>query len=341
MPPSGAFSGFRDAFQGGAAMKRRTYAGGVALLLVAFLILPAWAQQRYPEKPVSVIVPMSPGGGTDQVGRAFAEALKKQLGQSFVVENVPGAGSAIGTTKLHGSKPDGYMLGIVGGFLISTSLQGAAKFAATDLTHLARLSQETFVLAVLADSPWKTLGEFVEASKREPGKITVGTAGANALTHLAAEALSQKTGGKFNIIHFAGGAKEIAAVLGGHVSSGVFSQVEVLPHSGAGGKLRVLAVFSDQRTDKLPAVPTLRELGIQGVPPGPWQGLAGPKGLPEPVKKTLVEAAAKASQDPTWQEFLKKSGLTSAFLAGPEMDAFIAQEIEMIGGLMKSIGLLK
>jgi len=320
---------------------RRAVLCGVGLILAAGLAWPAWAQSRYPEKPVSVIVPMSPGGGTDQVGRAFAEALKQQLGQSFVVENVPGAGSAIGTTKLHGAKPDGYTLGIVGGFLVSTSLQGAAKFPATDLTHLARLSQETFVLAVLADSPWKTLTDYAGASRREPGKITLATAGSGAMTHLAAEALSQKSAGKFNLIHFAGGAKEIAAVLGGHVSGGVFSQVEILPHAGPGGKLRILAAFSDQRTDKLPAVPTLKELGIQGVPPGPWQGLAAPRGLPGAVKGRLVEAAAKAAEDPAWRDFLGKNGLTGSFLAGPELDAFIRQEIEMIGGLMKAIGLVK
>jgi len=321
-------------------MKRCAVVSAVVLVLVAVLVFPVFAQ-RYPEKPVSVIVPMSPGGGTDQVGRAFAEALKKQLGQSIVVENVPGAGSAIGTTKLHGAKPDGYTLGIVGGFLVSTSLQGAAKFPATDLTHIARLSQETFVLAVLADSPWRTLAEYAGASQKEPGKVTLGTAGSGAMTHLAAEALSQKTAGKFNIIHFAGGAKEIAAVLGGHVSGGVFSQVEVLPHTGPGGKLRILAVFSDKRTDKLPAIPTLKELGIQGVPPGPWQGLAGPRGMPEPVKKSLVEAAARASEDPAWREYLGKNGLTQSFLAGPELEGFLRQEIEMIGGLMKAIGLLK
>lgn len=131
-------------------------------------------QDRYPSKPITLIVPFNPGGGTDLVGRAFAEALRKQLNQSIVVEDVPGAGTAIGTTKLHGSKPDGHTLGMIGGFLVSTSLQGAAKFPATDLTHLARLSQETFVLSVLPDAPWKTLAEFVEASKREPGKVTEG-----------------------------------------------------------------------------------------------------------------------------------------------------------------------
>jgi len=322
-------------------MRRSLFVCGMAWLLTAVLVLPAWAQEQYPARPVTVIVPMTAGGGTDMVGRAFCEALKKQLPQSFVVENVPGAGSAIGTTKLHGSKPDGYTLGVVGGFLVSTSLQGAAKFPATDLTHIARLSQETFVLSVLADSPWKSVADYVEASKKEPGKITLGTAGSGAMTHLAAEALNQKTGAKLNIIHFAGGAKEIAAVLGGHVSGGIFSQIEVLPHSGPAGKLRTLAVFSDNRTDKLPEVPTLKELGITGVPPGPWQGLAAPKGIPDPVKKALVEAATKASRDPAWQDFLSKQGLTSTFLTGPEMDAFIQQEIEMIGGLLKAIGLLK
>jgi len=322
-------------------MRRHALGSVTAVMLAVLLVLPAWAQERYPAKPVSVIVPMSPGGGTDMVGRAFSEALKNQLGQSFVVENVAGAGSAIGTTKLHGSKADGYTLGIVGGFLVSTSLQGQVKFSATDLTQIARLSQDTFVLSVLADSPWKTLGDFVEASKKDPGKISVGTAGAGAFTHLAAEALSQKTGAKFNIIHFSGGAKEITAVLGGHVSGGIFSQSEVLPHSGAQAKLRTLATFGEKRTDKLPEIPTLKELGIVGVPSGAWQALAAPKAIPDSVKQSLVEAATKASQDPAWLEFLSKNGFTSLFQAGPAHDAFIRQEIEETGTLLKVIGVLK
>jgi len=324
-------------------MCRPRVVGGLLVMLAAAVLLagPAGAQDRYPSRPITAIVPMNPGGGTDLVGRAFAEALKKPLGQNIVVENVPGAGSAIGTTKLHDSRPDGYTLGVVGGFLVSTSLQGQAKFPATDLTHVARLSQETFVLAVRADAPWKSLAEFLDASRKDPGKITVGTAGAGALTHLAAEALNQKTGAKLNIIHFAGGAKEITAVLGGHVSGGIFSQIEVLPYSSAEAKLRTLAVFSEKRTEKLPAVPTLKEVGIEGVPSGPWQGIAAPKALPDPVKAALVDAATKASQDPAWLDFLSKNGLTPAFLAGPELDAFINQEVETIGGLLKAIGLLK
>jgi tripartite-type tricarboxylate transporter receptor subunit TctC len=322
-------------------MSRRLLFSGVVWTLVLACAWPVCAQEKYPVRPVTVIVPMNPGGGTDLVGRAFAEALKKQLNQSFAVENVPGAGSAIGTTKLHGAKPDGYTLGVVGGFLVSTSLLGAAKFPVADLTHIARLSQETFVLSVRSDAPWKTLAEFLEASKREPGKVTLGTAGSGALTHLAAEALNQKTAARLNVIHFAGGAKEMTAVLGGHVSGGIFSQVEVLPYSGADPKLRTLAVFGEARTDKLPQAPTLKEQGIQGVPPGPWQGLAAPKNIPEPVKRSLVEAATRASQDPAWLDFLGKNGLASAFLAGKDLDAFLVEEVETIGALLRAIGLLK
>jgi len=119
-------------------MLRRLLFCGMVWLLALTSISPGCAQEKYPGRHVTVIVPMNPGGGTDLAGRAFVEALKKQLSQGFAVENVPGAGSAIGTTKLHDSKPDGCTLGMVGGFLVSTSLLGAAKFPATDLTHIAR-----------------------------------------------------------------------------------------------------------------------------------------------------------------------------------------------------------
>lgn len=305
----------------------------------ASAIAPAAAQDRYPSQPVTLIVPFTAGGGTDLVARAFAEALKKELGQPVTILNVPGAGSATGTTKLHGSKPDGYTLGMVGGFLVTTSLRGAAKFPATDLTHLARLSAETFVLAVPSASPYRTLGEYLDAGKKAPGSIGAGTAGAGALTHLAAEALSQRTGARLNVVHFAGGAKEIAAVLGGHVHGGVFSQVEVLPHAGAGGGLRVLATFGEARSEKLPDVPTLKELGVTGVPAGPWQGIAGPKWLPERVKATLVAAATKASHDREWQAFLKTNGLASQLLAGTSLDHFLQAEVQSLGALLKSVGL--
>ncbi len=313
-----------------------------AAVLGSLVLLPgpgAPAQDRYPNQAVALIVPFTAGGGTDLVARAFAEVLKTQLGQPVTIQNLPGAGSAVGTTKLHGSKPNGYTLGMVGGFLVTTSLRGAAKFPATDLTHLARLSVETFVLAVPAASPHTSLNAYLDSGRKAPGSVSLGTAGAGALSHLAAEALSQKSAARLNVVHFAGGAKEIAALLGDHVDGGVFSQVEVLPHVGAAGKLRVLATFGEARSDKLPEVPTLRELGITGVPPGPWQGIAAPKGLPEPVRATLVTAITRASGDPGWKAFLQQSGLSSQLLTGPAFETFLQSEIETLGALLKAVGL--
>ena len=308
-----------------------------AVTAAALLPTPAIAQDRYPGQPITLIVPFNAGGGTDLVARAFAEALKLHLGQPVTVQNLPGAGSAVGTTKLHGSKPEGYTLGMTGGFLVTTTLRGQAKFSATDLTHLARLSLETFVLAVPAASPYRTLAEYLEAARKAPGSVSLGTAGAGALTHLAAAALSQKSGARLNIVHFAGGAKEVAAVLGGHAASGAFSQVEVLPHAVAGGGLRVLATFGETRSEKLPEVPTLKEQGIVGVPAGPWQGIAAPKDLPAPHRATLVAAITRAAQEASWKAFLQQSGLASHFLTGAGLDAFLKQEIETLGALLKSV----
>jgi tripartite-type tricarboxylate transporter receptor subunit TctC len=299
------------------------------------------AADDYPGKPITLIVPFTAGGGTDQVARAFAEALKKELGQPVTVQNLPGAGSATGTTRLHESAADGYTLGMTGGFLVSTALRGQFKPSPMDFTHLARLSQETFVLATQASAPYAKLSDYLAASRAKPGSISIATAGAGALTDLAAEALNQETKASLNVVNFPGGARELTAVLGGHASAGVFSQVEVLPQVGAAGGLRVLASFGETRSEKLPDTPTLKELGVSGVPAGPWQGIAAPKGIPAAVKAKLDGAIARAARDPQWLAFLSKSGLASSYLAGAAYDAFLHGEEKQLGGLMKSMGLMK
>ncbi|MGQ0664304.1 MAG: tripartite tricarboxylate transporter substrate binding protein [Pseudomonadota bacterium] len=256
----------------------------MALVVVAAVLAAgvagAGAQERYPAKPIWLIVPFDAGGGTDQVARAFAEALKEQLGQPIAVQNISGAGGAIGTTRLHAAAPDGYTLGMGGGFLVSASLRGALKVPATEFTHRARLSQEAFVLGVPAASPYRTLQDVLAAARQRPGEIGVGTAGAGALTHLAAQAVAQATGTRLNIVPFSGGARLLTAVLGGHVDSGVFSQVEVLPQVGPGGRIRVLAVFPEAPSDKLPGVPTLTSAGIAGARPCPHSPAAPSAGPP-------------------------------------------------------------
>ena len=313
----------------------------IVMLFVLSTVAITHGQEKYPSKPIHLIVPMAAGGGTDRVARALAETLKNYLPQPVLVENLPGAGSVTGMSKLHTSKPDGYTLGVVSGYLITTALEGMAKFPATDFTFIAKTSADTFTFSVPAESKYKTLKEMIEASKAEPDKITLANAGTGALTHLASVALNQNAGAKFRIVPFVGGANELTALLGGHIDAGVFSMSEVLGQSQPGGKIRNLAVFSDRRTPKLPETPSLSELDIKGIPEGPWQGIAAPKGLPEDIKNILIEAIGKATKDPYWKGFIDKFGYADRFLPGKEFEAFFKEDIQMLEGLMKSIGKIK
>lgn len=313
----------------------------MVLFLAISLTAAVHAQERYPAKPIYLIVPMTAGGGTDKVARALAESLKNHLPQPVLVENVPGAGSAVGMSKLHASKPDGYTLGVLGGYLITTALQGMTKFPPADFTHIAKTSADTFIFSVPADSRYKSLKEMIEAAKAEPDVVTLANAGTGALTHLACVALNQSAGVQFRHVPFVGGAKELTALLGKHIDAGVFSMSEVIGHSQPGGKIRNLAIFSAKRFPKLPDVPTLLELGIRGIPEGPWQGVGAPKGLPEDVKNILVEAIGKAVNEPYWKDFLDKFGYSEGFLPGKEFEEFFKSDLQMLDKLMRSIGMIK
>ena len=256
-------------------MKTSRILSWITVISLVLSIVPmAHSQEKYPSRPIHLIVPMAAGGGTDRVARAIAEALKNFLPQPVLVENVAGAGSVTGMSKLHTSKPDGYTLGLASGYMISTALQGMTKYPANDFTLIAAISQDTFTFSVPAESKYKTFKEIVEASKADPDKITLANAGTGALTHLASVAINQATGAQFRIVPFVGGAKELTALLGSHVDAGIFSMSEVLGQTGQGGKIRNLAVLSQKRTPKLADVPTLSELGRQRWNPG--RPLAGP-----------------------------------------------------------------
>ncbi len=285
-----------------------------SLALVLGLAGPALAQQ-FPTKEVSIIIPYAAGGATDLVFRALAATTSKYLGQAVVVVNKPGGGGAVGFTDAAQARPDGYTL--VTAITPVTILPHQVKTAFTyrSFEPVINVVLDPAMFQVRADAPWKTLQEFLDYAKRNPGMITVGNSGAGGGVHLIALAFEKAAGVKFNHIPFAGGGPSVTALLGGHVHAVSVSPPEGIAHVKA-GKLRIIALFSEKRMPDFPNVPTVREQGVDfGM--SQWRGLAAPKGTPAPVIKTLHDAFKKGMDDPI---FLKNAVDMSVALAylGPE-----------------------
>ena len=265
----------------------------------AAAMLPGYAvgqSDAYPTRPIELIVPSSAGGGTDVMARAFSEAIRKHLSQPMLVVNRPGASGAIGMQEVLNAKPDGYKVCVVFAELAILPHLGQVKFTADDFTLIARLNADPSAITVKADSPWKTIEEFMAAAKKSPAPLQVGNAGVGSIWHLASAALEERTQVKFNHIPFQGAAPAIQALLGGHIDAVAVSPGEVSANVTA-GKLKTLAVMADQRFKGFETVPTLKERGID-LSVGTWRGLALPKATPPNVVAALTAATKAAAAQP-------------------------------------------
>ena len=253
--------------------------------------------QAYPSKPIRLVVPWPAGGGADAVGRAVAEALRVQLGQSVVVDNVAGAGGNIGTQQFVRQPADGYTL------LLATSSTNSANpylykrigfDPVKDFTPVASLAVIPSVMIVAAGSPYKSPADIVQAAKAAPGKLSFGSGGVGNSAHLAGALFKSLTG--IDVIHvpYKGSSPALTDVMGGQLDfmldTGAYGQLK-------GGKLRAIGVASPTRHPLLPEVPTFEELGIKGMQMNAWYGLAAPAGTPPAIVQrlnTAVQAAFKA-----------------------------------------------
>lgn len=321
---------------------------GAALLLplitgrippLPYEALTAGAQERYPSRSVTLIVPADSGSGLDRLGRTFAAALTSTLGQSVVVQNVPGA-AANGLVRLQGAKPDGYTIGIVGSFAITAPLSGVVPFGAKDLSYLAYLAKDTFVLAVPASSPYRTLRDYVAAGTGVVPPVVVGVSGRGTLSHVAAASMAQVGAMNLSIVLSSGSLASLRGILDSHLASAILLQSEIAPHVAPGRGPRILATFGDIRSARLPDVPTANEQDMSGLPSGPWRGLAGPPGLPQPIRAALVSAVTKASEDPQWKRFVQRQALTGSLRTGAELERYLEGEREALRLTMQSLGLL-
>ncbi|MGJ7529962.1 tripartite tricarboxylate transporter substrate binding protein [Variovorax sp. GB1P17] len=295
------------------------------------------AGNDYPNHTVELIVPYQPGGGTDALARAFADASRKHMSESIVIVNRPGAGGAIGWNEVIHSRPDGYKLAVLTVELLTLPHLGLAKFNYDDFQPIAQLNADPAAITVKADSPYNTIEEFLVAAKKKPGEMGVGNSGTGSIWHLAASALEDKTGAKFNHIPFQGAGPAVLALLGGHVDAVAVSPAEVSTYVQA-GKLKMLMVMADKRLAAFDKVPTAKERGID-ISIGTWRGLGAPKNTPPDVMAKLRDIAAKTAKEPLLREVMDKQNLGYAYTDGAAFKETLAKDNEYFKALINKLGI--
>jgi tripartite-type tricarboxylate transporter receptor subunit TctC len=313
-----------------------------ALVCAIALLTPLAAQEAYPSRSVSVIVPFPPGGVADASARPVAAGLEKLLKQPFVVTNKPGAGGAVGMAQVANSKPDGYTLLLA---LSSISIIPAADalfdrppaYRLEQLVPIALLSSDPTVLVVPADSPWQTVKDLVEDAKKRPGEIAYSSSGIYGTLHMAMEMFAHAADIKLRHVPFNGAGPALTNLLGGHVQLLASGPLVVLPHVKA-GKLRVLAGWGDKRVEALPDVPTFKELGYKDVEFYIWAGLLAPAGTPEPVLKTLRQSVAKIVKEDEFKTAMANMQTPVDYKDAPEFKAFWDVDAQRLGEAVKRVG---
>jgi tripartite-type tricarboxylate transporter receptor subunit TctC len=311
--------------------RRFGYACAFAALLGSLAgLAPAKAQTTFPQpgRPITLIVPYAAGGTTDAAGRILAEQLEKELGTPVQIENRAGAASQVALTALVRSAPDGYTLSYV---VIPTVLSHyldpsrGAIYSRESFQAIAHHHLIPAMIAVKAESPHKTLKQFVEAARATPEKITISDSGLRGNPHLTALMLQQAADVRFSSVHFDGGAPSVAALLGGHVDALAGGVSDAVPHV-ASGVFRVLGVAANERSPFLPEVPTMKEQGFDVVSVSAT-GIVAPARTPPHVVAKLSSSIQKIVESEEHKERLRKLGATAHYM-NPEQYATFWQEAE-------------
>lgn len=312
----------------------KTIASAVCLAAGLAVSGPGVAQQ-FPAKEVSIVIPYAAGGATDLVFRALAASSGKHLGRAVVVVNKPGGGGAVGVTDVQGSKPDGYTLLSAITPLTILPHQVKTTFTYRDFEPIINVVQDPVMFQVRTEAPWKTLKEFLDYAKANPGFITVGNSGAGGGVHLIALAFEKAAGVRFNHIPFAGGGPSVTALLGGHINAVSVSPPEGIPQVKA-GKLRIIALFSEQRMADFPNVATVREQGVNFAM-SQWRGLAAPKGTPPAVVKVLHDAFKRGMEDPAFVKNAADMSVALSYIGPADFGKLMAADHERFGKLVAEI----
>ncbi len=316
----------------------RTLARRSFLALLAATALPLTASaQTFPAQPVRLIVPWPPGGATDVVMRALAEATSRHLGQPITIENKPGAAGTLGAAGIVPMKPDGYVLTQMPVSVFRMPFMQKVNFdPLKDFSYVIHVTGYTFGVVVRDDAPWKTFDEMMAWAKANPGKLAYGTPGVGTSLHITMEDIAEKRGIELLHVPYKGGADAYQGLLGGQTmavadSSGWTPLVEA-------GKFRLLVTWGEQRTKKFPNVPTLKELGYGIVSTSPF-GFAGPAKMDPKVVKTLHDAFKKGMEEKAYLDVLERYDQVPAYLSPEDYVKFVREYVPEQKRMLEKLGL--
>lgn len=281
--------------------------------------------ETYPARPITMVIPFSPGGVSDTTARPLAVIMSKLLGQPIIVENRPGAGGAIGMARAARALPDGYTIMMtlpsISAIPVADKLAGKQPpYTTSQFDAIARVSADPTVLVVRSNSKWHTLKELIDDAKQRPGEISFSSSGIYGTTHVAMERFAHGADIKLLHVPYSGGGEQVSALLGSHVQATTQTYGNMSQYI-KNGTFRPLAVQSAERLPTLPDVPTMKELGYDAEY-YLWAGLFAPVGLPAKIKDKLRDAARQAIADPTFEQTLSTMGTPIQYLDAPEFDKF-------------------
>ena len=313
----------------------------IAAVLALALVAPVHAQEAFPSRPITLVVPFPPGGIADITARPLAAAMEKLLKQPVTVANKAGAAGAVGMAAVASAKPDGYTLLVA---LVSVSVipevdklfGRAPAYTRDQLVGIARLNADPPMLVVNAEYPWKTLKDFTGDPKAKSGDLVYSSSGIYGASHVPMEMLMQLAGLKMRHLPTTGGAPAMTAVLGKHAAMWNSPPAVAAPHL-ATGKIRALAHYGAKRLPDFPDVPTMKELGYD-IEYYLWTGLFAPKGVPDPILKTIAAAVAKAVADPEFKAAMAKAKMPIAYQDAAEFKAWWDKDAAMLAEVVKKIG---
>src|SRR5262245_39234412 len=313
----------------------------IFLALVVLFFGPAEAQEKYPNRAITIVAPFPPGGVADLTARPVAAALEKVLKNPVVVVNKTGAAGAVGMSFVANSKPDGYNLLMA---LSSISIIPEADklfdrkpaYTMDQLIPIALISADPTIFVVNASRPWKTVKEFVDDAKKRPGEISYSSSGVYGTLHMAMEMLTHGAGINLKHLPYSCAGPALTSLLGGHVDTLASGPAVVIPHIKA-GKIRALAGWGAKRVASLPDVATFKELGYD-IEFYIWAGMFAPRGTSPAVMKTIREAVKQAVNSAEFKTAMEKLETPIAYLDPPEFQKFWDKDAKMLADAIKRIG---